>query len=280
MKMTCSKALAFLALAGAVPAYAQPAQEERATGGDRVTIGLGGGIAPSYDGASNYKFQPGGLIQGRVSGFDFAVRGPNIYVDLIREDAGDKFNIIAGPVAQLRLDRTGKIKDPRVALFGKRDAALEVGGYIGIGKRGVLIPPASVTFDVTFVHDVTGEHRSYVIKPTLSLSSPVSRNTFAALSVSGDFVGKGYGRTYFDVPVIAAPIPTLTGYATKGSGFKDVGVNLLLSRALNPNPRKGWSVFALTGYSRLLGQYARSPIVADAGDANQVRAIAGLAYSF
>jgi outer membrane scaffolding protein for murein synthesis (MipA/OmpV family) len=93
-------------------------------------------------------------------------------------------------------------------------------------------------------------------------------------------VGKGYGRTYFDVAPIAAPVPKLNGYATRGGGFKSIGTTLLLTHDLGGDNRKGWALFGLTGYKRLLGQYARSPIVRDAGDADQFLAVAGVAYSF
>lgn len=267
------------------PAFAQGQPNARPdTPPDRyaLTLGLGGGIAPEYEGASDYGFQPGGVIQGRVDGFDFQVRGTNIYVDLIRDAPDSGVNLIAGPVVQVRLDRTSRkdIKDPRVALIGTRDTAVELGGYIGIGKKGFLIPPASLTFDLSFVHDVAGAHKSFILSPGIALSSPVSQRTFARLGVSADYVGKGYGRTYFDVPAIAAPIPTLTGYATKGAGFKSIGTTLLLTHDLGGDNRKGWGLFALTGYKRLLGQYARSPIVRDAGDADQFLGVVGVAYSF
>ncbi len=263
------------------PAVAQD-QSEREPDRYALVLGLGGGIAPEYEGASDYGFQPGGLIQGQVDGFDFQVRGTNIYVDLIRDANDSNINLIAGPVMQVRLDRTSlkDIKDPRVALIGDRKTAVELGGYVGIGKRGFLIPPASLTFDLSFVQDVAGAHKSFIVTPGVALSSPLSQRTFARLGLSADYVGKGYGRTYFDVPAIAAPIPTLNGYATDGAGFKSIGTTLVLSQDLGGDNRKGLGLFALTGYKRLLGQYARSPIVRDAGDPDQFLAVAGLAYSF
>jgi MipA family protein len=259
-----------------------PKEEKREADRYSLTLGLGGGMAPEYEGASDYGFQPGGVIQGKVDGFDFQVRGPNIYVDLIRDAPGSKLNIIAGPVAQIRMDRTSRtnIKDPRVALLGTRDTAVELGGYVGIGKKGFLIPPASLTFDLAFVHDVAGAHDSFILTPGVALSSPVSQRTFARLGVSADYVGKGFGRTYFDSPAIAAPIPTLTGYATDGAGFKSIGTTLLLTHDLGGDNRKGWALFGLGGYKRLLGQYARSPIVREAGDADQFLGVVGIAYSF
>jgi MipA family protein len=274
-------AICAFALAAA-PAWAQAPQGPPPPERYSLTLGVGGGIAPEYEGASDYGFQPSGLIQGKVDGFEFQVRGPNIYVDLIRDAPDSKWNVIAGPVAQLRLDRTSRsdIKDPRVALLGTRDTAIELGGYVGIGKKGFLIPPASLTFDLAFVHDISNAHDSFILTPGVAIASPVSQRTFARLGVSADYVGKGYGRTYFDVPAIAAPIPTLNGYTTRGSGFKSVGSTLLLAHDLGGDNRKGWGLFALGGYKRLLGQYARSPIVSEAGDADQFLAVAGVAYNF
>ncbi len=280
--MTASRSLLFAAMAMMAAGTAQaeaPARppEDR----NSLTLGLGGGIAPEYEGSGDYGFQPGGVIQGKVDGFDFQVRGPNIYVDLVRDAPDSKWNVIAGPVAQLRFDRTSRsdIDDPRVALLGTRDTAVELGGYVGIGKKGFLIPPFSLTFDLAFVHDVAGAHESFIMTPGVALSSPVSQRTFARLGISADYVGKGYGRSYFDVAPIAAP-GALPAYATQGSGFKSIGTTLLLTHDLGGDNRKGWALFGLGGYKRLLGQYARSPIVRQAGDADQFLAVAGVAYSF
>ncbi|HMS21176.1 MipA/OmpV family protein [uncultured Sphingorhabdus sp.] len=261
--------------------YAQPLLGPTKEDRNSLTLGLGGGIAPEFEGANDYGFQPGGVIQGKVDGFEFQVRGPNIYVDLVRDSADSRWNIIAGPVAQLRFDRTSRsdLDDPRVALLGTRKTAVELGGYVGIGKKGFLIPPASLTFDLVFVHDVAGAHDSYILTPGVSLSSPVSQRAFARFGVSIDYVGGGYSRSYFDVPALAHP-GALPAYSTNGGGFKSVGSTLLLTHDLGGDNRKGWGLFALGGYKRQLGQYARSPIVRDAGDADQFLAVAGIAYSF
>ena len=65
-----------------------------------------------------------------------------------------------------------------------------------------------------------------------------------------------------------------------GSGFKSAGLTGLVVQDLGGDGRKGLGLFALAGYKRMLGQYADSPIVRDAGSANQGFAVAGLTYSF
>lgn len=284
----CMKNIFSAAFAGATALFLPAAGLAQPEGVGRPTedrnsliLGIGGGIAPEYEGADDYGFQPGGVIQGKVDGFDFQVRGPNIYVDLVRDAPDSKWNVIAGPVAQLRFERNSRddIDDPRVAALGTRDTAVELGGYVGIGRKGFLIPPASLTFDLAFVRDVAGAHDSYILTPGVALASPVSQRSFARWGITADYVGKGYGRTYFDVASLPGP-GALPAYATRGRGFKSIGTTFLLTSDLGGDNRKGWALFGLAGYKRLLGQYARSPIVRDAGNADQFLAVVGIAYAF
>lgn len=273
-------------LLSAAPALAQeappagppvgPPAGMRDDGRDRLTVGFGLGVAPDYEGSDDYELQPGGIFQGRVSGIEFQMRGLNLYTDFVPDKPGSKTRLELGPVVQLRLDRTQDLKDPRVVQLGDRKTAVELGLTAGIGKRGVLIPPASLNFDVTFLHDVAGAHKSYVLTPTVSLSSPVSQRSFARIGVSADYVGDGYARTYFDV----APGSVLPAYSAGGAGFKSMGTSLLYTHDLGGNPRQGWGAFTLVNYKRMLGRFADSPVVRDAGSAGQVFAVAGLSYSF
>lgn len=275
-----SSALLLLALV-ASPALAQspesagPPPGLRDDGGNRLTIGFGLGVAPDYEGSDDYRLQPGGILQGRVSGIEFQMRGLNLYTDVIADRPGSKTRLVLGPVAQLRLERNSDIADQRVAALGSRKTAVELGLTAGISQRGVLIPPASLNFDVTFLRDVAGSHRSHVITPALSLSSPVSRRSFARLGLSADFVGNGFARYYYSV----APGMPLAAHAPSGGGLKSVGASLLYTHDLSGEPRRGWGLFMLTNYKRMQGQFARSPVVSVAGDKSQAFAVAGLSYS-
>ncbi len=269
-------------IATSVPAFAQPADRQPdapVINRDRLTLGLALAVSPSYDGSDDYRLSPGGLVQGQVSGFSFAARGTNVFVDLLREAPGSKIDFVAGPVVQLRLERNGNILDAQVAALGKIKPALELGGYVGVGKSGLTNPFDKLSFDVSYRADVSGIHKSALISPTISYVTPLSRRTLALIAVSAEHVGRKYGQTYFDVPT-AANTSGLAPYAVQGAGWKSAGGNVLLVQSLGADIRKGWSVFAFGGYSKLLGQYARSPIVADAGSADQFIGFAGLAYSF
>lgn len=261
------------------PVSAQQSRPSEAPGKwapDRVTVGLGGGIGPDYSGSDDFKFQPGGIVQGSLSGFNFAMRGTNLYLDLARERRGAEIDIIAGPVLQVRLERNGTIKDARVAALGKRNVAFEAGGNFGIGKRGVLSRFDEVSLEVSLVQDVGTVHKSHVVRPSLGYQTVLGGRTFTQLRASANFVGSGYARTYYDVP--AGNV--LPAYATGSGGLESVGLSALASHGLSRDARRGWSVFALGGYSRITGKFARSPIVAIAGDANQIRLTGGLGYTF
>ena len=244
--------------------------------GDQLTIGFGLGLAPDYEGSDDYRLQPGGVVQGRVGGVDFQMRGLNLYSDLVADKPGSRTRLVLGPVVQLRPERSDEVDDLRVAALGQRKTALELGVNAGISFRGVLIPPASLTVDVTSLRDVTGAHDSYTLTPSVALASPLSARAFARIGLSADYVGKGFARTYFDV----APGGPLAPYATDRGGWKSASVTLLYTRDLGGDPRRGLGLFTLTNYKRMLGQFAASPLVRDAGSANQAFAVGGLLYAF
>ena len=128
----------FLALGVAAPAAAQdvPLEAPLPTeppavvddGGDNFTIGLGVGYAPSYEGSDNYVISPAGVIRGRVSGFNFYSRATALYVDVVREAPDADYNFEAGPMVNLRLDRSSRIRDNRVKALGEIDTAIEALG--------------------------------------------------------------------------------------------------------------------------------------------------------
>lgn len=247
---------------------------------NQLLIGVGVGIAPDYDGSDNYRMVPRGIAQGRVGGFDFAFRGPSLAIDLIPDGRNGGVNFIAGPVIQGRFEQAGKIKDDRVALLGKKDAALELGGEFGVAATDAFGIPGMWRLTVSAVHDVTAVHRSFVISPRIGFHTPIADKTMAMFGVSTTYVGEGYGKTYFEVPTIVSTGPTLAAYSLEDKGFKDVGANVMLMRRLTGEPGKGLSIFAMGGYTRLLGKYADSPIVADAGDHDTAMGMIGLAFRF
>ena len=249
-----------------------------------LTVGVGAAVIPSYEGSDDYRVIPVPQFRGKVSDFAFWTRGPSLYVDAI-PNRGQDIDIQLGPVVGVRFDRSSlkNIKDASVRALGKRDVAVEVGGFVGIGKTGVLTSDYdNLSARVAITKDVAGAHDSYVITPAIEYFAPLSTRSFVGLGVSADYVGKKYGRYYYDIDAAGSLASGLPAYseAGNGSGFKKIGVNLTGGLSLSGDLRKGWALFALGGYSRMLGDYADSPIVSIAGSKNQWVGAVGVGYTF
>jgi outer membrane scaffolding protein for murein synthesis (MipA/OmpV family) len=273
--------LLLLALAVASPGLAQEAAPVD-DGRDRLSIGTGLITVPSYEGSNQNIVIPEIVLRGRVSGFNFFSRGPALYLDLVRDDdRGNGVDIGAGPVAGLRLDRTQLIKDRRVRALGKLDTAIELGGWVGITKTGVVTSAYDLlSFRVDARWDVADAHGSYIVTPTIEYGTPLSRKAFVGASVLTEYVGRDFGNYYFDVTPAGAAVSGLSPYDGAGSGFKRAGLNLLGVYALTGDLTKGLSAVGVVGYYRMLGDFKRSPVVREAGSPNQWIAGLGATYTF
>lgn len=269
-----------LLVLGSAPLAAQDAEPTAEQ--DEITLGTGIISVPSYEGSDDSVIIPEVVIRGRVSGFNFFSRGPALYADLIRDNGNEQgIDVGFGPVLALRLDRTDLIKDQRVEALGERDVAVEAGGWVGVTKTGVITSQydlLSVRVDARW--DVAGAHESYVITPTIEYGTPLSTQTFVGASVLTEFVGSDFGNYYFNVGPEGAAQSGLSRYSEAGSGFKRVGANLLGSQSLSGDLLTGLNAVAIVGYYRMLGDFKRSPIVAEAGSADQWIAGLGLTYTF
>ncbi|MEJ7927839.1 MipA/OmpV family protein [Sphingobium sp. AN641] len=250
-----------------------------------LTIGVGGAYIPSYEGSDDYRTLPIAQARGKVHDFAFWTRGTSLFVDAIPNIDPDGIDFAVGPVVNLRLDRTSRkaIKDNAVRALGKLDTAVEVGGFVGIGKTGIFTSAYdNLSARVAVTKDVAGGHGGIVVTPAIEYVTPLSVTTFVGIGISAEYVGKKFGRTYFDVDAAGSLASGLPVYsrAGDGSGFKRAGVNLTAGKSLSGDLRSGWALFAVGGYSRLLGDYADSPIVAIAGSRDQWLAAVGIGYTF
>lgn len=252
-------------------------------GGDEVTVAIGGAFLPSYEGSDDYNLTPGVLVRGKVAGMPFFSRGTNLHLDVVHNNGKDGWDIGFGPVLNVRFNRTGRIKDDRVKALGKLDTAVEVGAWGGIAKTGVITSAYdNLSFRVSYMKDVAGAHKSYILTPAIEYATPLSETTLFGLSLSADYVGKGYGRYYYDIDLAGSQASGLGVYGAAGdeAGFAKLNVGVVGAKSLSGDLRKGWALFAVGGYGRILGDYSDSPIVEDAGDRDQWLGGLGVAYTF
>lgn len=267
-------------LAGAAPAFAQGADAplpDPEVGGDSFTIGAGAATNPDYEGSDDYRFIPAAFIRGKVGNISFTTRGLALYVDVLSPDSGVDFDL--GPIIAVRLNRTGKVKDDFVDALPERDVAIEVGGFAGVSFKGLTNPYDSLGLRLDVTHDIGGAHGSTIWSPNIDFSTPLSRTFFIAANAGLDIVGNGYADYYYSVPLADAAASGLPVYDADG-GMKSWKAGLLLNQSLSGDLRRGWSIFGLANYSRLVGDFRDSPIVEDRGSASQWLAALGLAYSW
>ena len=285
------RTLSFFA-AAAAPLAATPAlaQDAGAPSGvsqadldrDTVTIGVAGAYVPDYQGSNDYRFVPAPAAIGSVDGFNFTLLGNRASVDLIRDKPGPGIDVQLGPIAVVNFNRTDhkSIDDPRVAALPERDTAIELGGYVGIGKTGVITSDYDkLSVSVSYRHDVSGTHHSGIWQPSVSYMTPLSTKAAVALFGSMQHVGRGYNRTYFGITPDDAIASGLPAYSAHG-GWNNYSIGGAFVYALTGNLLHGVKLVAGGNYTRLLGSAADSPIVRTAGSRGQWMAAAGLAYTF
>lgn len=279
--------LAAVALFTATPALAQSTEAappspdalpDPADRSNQFTILAGAALIPDYAGSNDYRLRPAAIVRGRVGGIGFATKGTALEVNLI-PSGREKFQVSAGPIVGVGLNRVGRPKDPFVRLLPKRKVAVEVGGFVGLSRKGLTNPYDSLGGRVAVTHDVASAHRSTVISPGIDFSTPLSRSTFVGLSAGIDIVSDRYARYYYGVTPGEAALSGLPAFSPRG-GIKDWKVNLLAIQSLSGNLLKGFALGGTLGYSRLQGDFKRSPIVAQRGTAGQWLGALGLAYSF
>lgn len=275
------KSLLIIALLGAAaPALAQTATDDPLAK-RTVTVAVGAAYIPSYVGSDDYTLAPAVGARGNVGGFNFQFRATQLSVDLVRQSDPHAIDFQFGPVAGVNLNRTRSIKDAQVKALGKLDTAVELGGYVGIGKTGVITSDYdTLSASVTYVHDVAGAHGSYRITPSLSYGTPLSRKAYVLVSGYADYVGKDYGDYYYSISPAGSVASGLAPYSARKSGMLGWGAVGLVNVSLTGDLTGGLSLVAGGGYYRVRGRYAASPIVSVAGDRDQWYGGAGLAYTF
>ena len=281
-------AMPVAALLAAMPAFAQ---NQAAAGnadlaakldGDNVTVGIAGVYIPDYEGSNDYRFTPAPAIIGQFKGFNFSVIGNRAQIDLIPNRPGQTIDFQLGPIGVLNFDRGTRknIDDISVRNLGKIDNAIELGGYVGIGKTGVITSPYDkVSVSLSYRHDVSNVHDSGIWQPSINYLTPLSRKAAVGLTATASHVESGYAHTYFSITPGQSVTSGLPVYNAR-AGWKNYQIGGYFTYALTGDLLHGVKLIAGGAYSRLLGSYSYSPIVRTAGNPNQWLGAAGLAYTF
>lgn len=285
--------LAALAIAAASPIIAMPALAQSdaidqngpptpLVTGDTITVAVAGALLPDYEGSNDYSLTPAPAAIGTIGGISFQVLGNRASVDLIADAPTSRWDFQAGPVGLVNFNRTSRkgIDDPRVKTLPTTSTALELGGYIGVGKTGIITSDYDkLSVAVSYRYDVTGVHDSGVLQPSISYYTPLSLKAAVGVFGSAEKVERAYGRTYFDVRPQDVAASGLPAFRTRG-GWKNYVVGIAGTYALTGDLLHGFKLIAGGTYKRMLNDFGDTSIVSIAGSRNQWLGAIGIGYTF
>ena len=285
-------AAAVLTLAlGAAPALAQNAAtatppDPVSTNDDfrrqTITIGAGAAYLPDYEGSNDYRFTPVPGVIGSVGGFNFTLAGNRASIDLIPDRPRSGIDFQFGPIGVVNFNRSSikSIDDPRVRALGKRDTAIELGGYVGIGKTGVITSDYDrLSLSVSYRHDVSNSHDSGIWQPSINYLTPISRKAAVGIFASAEHVQDGYAQAYYTVLPTQVATSGLPAFRARG-GWKNYTIGTLATVSLTGDLLHGFKLVGGGTYARLLNDFGDSPVVRIAGSRSQWLGVLGLAYTF
>lgn len=232
----------------------------------------GPGYAPEYQGADERITIPFAVAMLREGGRAFELEGSTGRFDLTGQDGIAGFD--AGPAFNLQFPRID-VEDPRIAALDEVDVAVELGAFAryviepGWAEKDALATRVSATADVAGAHDgaLVEFESEYAWFPLF--------NVRVSLGARASWASDNFVDTYFGVDGAGSGASGLGRY-DPGAGLRSVGAQA--SAAVFLSETRG--VFAFGRYDRLAPDLADSPVVRDAGSADQLLIGVGLIWRF
>ncbi|MGI9509360.1 MAG: MipA/OmpV family protein [Geminicoccaceae bacterium] len=251
----CGASLAAAVLILALPLTA------KAQGWD-VSLGAGVGVAPDYEGSDDYEAVPVLLARAQNGNRYIDLTGTTLSANLL---GGPTF--VAGPLLNYRKKRNN-VDDNAVDDLDKVDAAIELGGFVGINYLGWL-------GKVSVSHDVNNAHDGFLVDLSAGYRAKLAPGWSWGGTVSTTYADSDYMDTYFSIDAGDSAASGLDQFDAD-KGFKDIGLNLNVAWGHDV----GWGVTAIGSYTRLLDDAEDSPVVDDSGDENQLFGGLAVTYAF
>lgn len=268
-----------LALA-AVPAAAQEASTKGTVfDGDYLIVGGGAIYGPSYDGSNDYVIDPVPAVQGKLFGIGINAKNSGLSLDFIN-DGGNKISFAFGPSARLRSNRAVHINDPVVERLGTLKRAIEVGGTAGISINKLITGYDTLSFGVDGRKDINGSHGGWVINPSVSYFTPLSKGIAVILGADAEHADDKFMNYYFSVTPAGAAASGLPVYQAHG-GWRKIGGSAITAFDLDGDlTNGGLSLVAFGSYYREINDAEFSPLVSIRGSRDQWNGGLGLALTF
>lgn len=224
----------------------------------QVSVKLGAGVAPRYEGADDYGAVPLWDIRvGNLYHPDTYVRlrGTTLTSNLL----GDS-NWRLGPMLQYIPNR-GNVGDSVVNRLQHVDASALLGGLIGydfkLGDRRVLGLEFQGRQDIA-------EDQGFLLTWLARYATPLLQSLTFGGELSTTYASSDYMDAYFGVDSTNATRSGLDQF-NADAGIKDATLRLSLDYQLSD----AWSLGFITSYSRLFNDAKDSPLVDNRGNENQ-----------
>lgn len=242
-----------------------------APAGWSVTLGAGVLTSPEYEGSRQYRVRAIPLIDVRYADWLSASVQQGVRLDLLaafKVNAMGDARLRAGPLIRYRFGRD-ESDSSRLRGLGDLDGAVEVGGFAGVTI-------GSLGFDLVGIQAVNdGSHEGALVELSAQYRIRPAEGLSIAVGPSLAWASDRYMERTFGVSAAQSTRSGLRRYDAQ-SGIKDWGfrgqARYEFTEAIN--------LTAIAGYTRLVGDAADAPIVADRGSANQFSAGLILGYRF
>lgn len=233
-------------------------------------VGLGVGYRPDYEGSDHYKPFPIGFARlWWEDGRRVEVRGTESSGSAVRLSSNliPNSDFELGPVLQYRLERD-EVKSGRVDKMRDIEGAVEAGVYAGFAPRPFHI-------GATYTYDVSDEYGGHLVELQTGWKDKLTDMFDMGITVASTWASGAYMGKYFGVSQNESLKTGLDAYDAD-SDFKDVGARL--NFGIGGEQWNNWKLIASVSYFRMLGDAEDSPVVDDAGDADQFFGGIGVAY--
>ena len=217
-----------------------------------VSLGLGVGLAPDYEGSEDYT----GVLIPHAS----AVWSNHMAFDLLGNKA--KFNFIPSPnwkgglVAEFIPERDD-VDNNKVDKLDDVDTSIMLGGFFGWENQ-------SFSASIEAMADVADGNDGAIIRLNGGHRLMINQQWRMGFGAFITWADEDYTESYFGINLVDSANSGLSTYDAD-EGFKDVGLNFRITY----QPWQNWGLMGLATYKRLVGDAADSPVVEDEGNENQ-----------
>jgi outer membrane protein len=217
-----------------------------------VSVGLGAGLAPDYEGSEDYEAVPIPYVNVRWSN--------HMSINWLGNKA--KVNLIPSPiwrggVVGEYIQERDDVDNDRVDNLEDVDTSVMLGGFLGFQY-------GNWSADIEAMADAADGNDGAIVRLNGGYRIPIDQIWSLSLGVFTTWADDDYMQSYFEIDAADSARSGLSTF-NADSGFKDVGLNLVASY----KPWEHWGFMGLVSYKRLLGDAEDSPVVDDEGNANQ-----------